>query len=112
MVSRDICIYSFWYGGGVERVGSSITCIWSGRRFTVHITDAGKYIACVSGLLGKTLVGRVNQVERTLKLLLSLPSCPRKSPFTHTTTDGGCPSFRATSPSDEEAGVRLIQSLS
>ena len=23
---------------------------WSGRRFTVHITDAGKYIACVSGL--------------------------------------------------------------
>jgi len=28
-----------------------ITRIWSGRRFSVHITDAGKYIACVSGLL-------------------------------------------------------------
>ena len=28
-----------------------ITRIWSGRRFSVHITDAGRYIACVSGLL-------------------------------------------------------------
>ena len=28
-----------------------ITRIWTGRRFSVHITDAGKYIACVSGLL-------------------------------------------------------------
>ncbi len=28
-----------------------ITRIWMGRRFTVHITDAGRYIACVSGLL-------------------------------------------------------------
>lgn len=27
-----------------------ITRIWSGRRFSVHITDAGRYIACVSGL--------------------------------------------------------------
>ena len=25
--------------------------IWSGRRFSVHITDAGRYIACVSGRL-------------------------------------------------------------
>ena len=30
---------------------SYITRIWSGRRFSVHITDAGRYIACVSGLL-------------------------------------------------------------
>jgi hypothetical protein len=29
-----------------------ITRIWSGRHFSVHITDAGRYIACVSGLLG------------------------------------------------------------
>ncbi len=28
-----------------------ITRIWSGRRFSVNITDAGRYIACVSGLL-------------------------------------------------------------
>ena len=28
-----------------------ITRIWRGRRFSVHITDAGRYIACVSGLL-------------------------------------------------------------
>jgi len=28
-----------------------ITRIWSGRHFSVHITDAGRYIACVSGLL-------------------------------------------------------------
>lgn len=27
------------------------TRIWMGRRFSVHITEAGKYIACVSGLL-------------------------------------------------------------
>ena len=29
-----------------------ITRIWSGRHFSVHITDAGRYIACVSVLLG------------------------------------------------------------
>ncbi len=34
----------------LEAVGY-ITRIWSGRRFAVYITDAGRYIACVSGLL-------------------------------------------------------------